>query len=85
MDVKFWIDVYNTVKYWILGIIALGFAIELIIDPKNFLQQFYIIMYLPFGLLISIFYPAIFYGFFTFMVFYGIQMFTFLNGLKFSV
>ena len=70
MDVKFWINVYNTAKYWVLGIIALGISIGLILNPKEFWEIFYIVIRVPFGLLISIFYPAIFYGFFTFMIFY---------------
>ncbi len=70
MDIKFWIDVYNKAKYWVLGVIVLSISIGLILNPKEFWEIFYIVIRVPFKLLISIFYPAIFYGFFTFMVFY---------------
>ena len=70
MDVKFWTNIYNIARYWILGVIALGIAIGLILYPKGFWEISYLVMRVPFGIVFSILYPAIFYGFFTFMVFY---------------
>jgi hypothetical protein len=73
MDKIFWKDVYNTAKYWLLGVLVIGLGVGFAVYPR-WLGDFwaYCCMLAPAfaGVLLYLFFPGIFFGVATSMAIY---------------